>query len=200
MPKSRTPLQPPAVYVFRDSDLQKIKVGNGTDLYALRIEDVNKVGRIGDQLDPNEVGLRFRLPYPDEDEVLPGDYIIQKRGLLLQFPNIDSTTGYDYYSPEYLKDDPRNGTMTIHDGKSGLMFDVKCHHGSKLPEGSKEISVEQEYPAGAIQLISVKRTADGVIPIVRCRHCDLLWREDWDNVLPFVEDDRLRQKLSVHRK
>jgi len=132
--------------------------------------------------------------------VYPGDYIIQKRGLLLRRLNIDSSTGYEYYSPEYLKDDTRNGTMTIHDGKSGLRINVKCHHGAMLPRGSKEIEVEQEHPAGALQLISVKRMTKGVIPIVRCRHCGLLWREDWDSVLPFVEDHMLRQKLSWHRR
>lgn len=77
--------------------------------------------------------------------------------------------------------------MTIRDGKSGIRFDVRCHHGAGLPAGSDEIEVEQEH-LGALVLISVKRMADGVIPIVSCRHCGLLWRETWDSVLPFVED------------
>jgi len=70
-PKGSITVKLPDVYVFRNFDLKKIKVGNGIDLHALRIEDVNKVGRIGDQLDPKKVGLLFRLPYPDEDRVYP---------------------------------------------------------------------------------------------------------------------------------
>ena len=202
MPKRKASISSslPDVYVFRNSDLQKIKVGNGIDFYALRIEDVDRVGRIGNQLDPKKVGLRFRLPYLDEDDVLPGDYVIQKRGLILQRPCGNSTSGYEYFSPLYLKDDKRAGTMTIRDGKSGIRFDVRCHHGAGLPAGSDEIEVEQEHPSGALVLISVKRMADGVIPIVRCRHCGLLWRETWDCVLPFVEDGRLHLRLSLHRR
>ena len=57
-------------YCTRLADKQSVKMGTCADMYYLRFEDMADV-------EPEEgstFGTRFRLPWPDEDHHLPGDY------------------------------------------------------------------------------------------------------------------------------
>ena len=57
-------------YCYRLADRQSVKMGTCADMYYLRFEDMADV-------EPEEgstFGTRFRLPWPDEDHHLPGDY------------------------------------------------------------------------------------------------------------------------------
>jgi len=56
----------------------EIKIGTCEDMYYLRFEDRYKVRHLPGNVDPNKdseaAHLRFRLPFPDEDHILPGGY------------------------------------------------------------------------------------------------------------------------------
>ena len=57
-------------YALRKSDRQSIKIGTCDDMYYLRYEDQDKVVPESG----SDFGTRWRIPFPDEDHILPGDY------------------------------------------------------------------------------------------------------------------------------
>lgn len=61
----------------------RIKVGTCEDMYYLRASQAWLVRRDCGSLDPRDesIPLRFRFPFPDEDDVRPGDFEDYKRKL-----------------------------------------------------------------------------------------------------------------------
>ena len=55
---------------YAKHDGHEVKIGTCEDMYYLRLEDCRKVQPIPNSLNPATCeGLRFRLPFPDEDNV-----------------------------------------------------------------------------------------------------------------------------------
>jgi hypothetical protein len=166
---------------------EQIKIGTCENMYYLRIEDVHRVRKdvysLNAQTEPD---LRFRLPYPDEDSLEPGSYGDYSR-----------TYPLHGYSPEWLDEADVGGYQLRHE--SGLLLNVPCHHGRKLPEVGPGMSAHWNGKGHFLELAFVKRTASGeVLPIVRCRACGDMWRDSWENVLPFILDETLRDRLAKH--
>ena len=57
-------------YCTRLADKQFVKMGTCAHMYYLRFEDMSDV----EPEDGSSFGSYFRLPWPDEDHHLPGDY------------------------------------------------------------------------------------------------------------------------------
>ena len=179
---------------YQDED---IKIGTCENMYYLRIEDVHKVEPIAGNVDPRtDNDLRFRLPFPDEDANGPGtgDYNrgvrlfrIEGEGMFRQ--TID-------YRPEWLQEADPGSLQLSH--PSGLLLSVPCHHGDRLPDLGEGARAHWNGKSHSLELYMVKRTREGVFPIVRCRHCGDMWRVDWAEVLPYVHDEVLRERLEKH--
>lgn len=159
-------------YAIRKSDRTEIKIGTCEDMYYLRYEDREKVSPREGSLDPAIIdGLRFRVPFPDEDEVLPGEYDIYNRGLRLYQtvnPGTPSAWHQDFADESTLKSP---GTIQLRHEASGLLLNVPCYHGIKLPEVGASMKAFWNGKGHSFELSSVKATADGLYPVVRCRHC-----------------------------
>ena len=110
-------------YAIRKSDGQKIKIGTCEEMYYLRYSDRDKVNALSGNVDPmdeKEVQeLRWRLPFPDEDGIKPGEYRDYDRAVPLHGFNPGNA------------DDPG---MFRARSKYGLFVDLPCHHGEALPE------------------------------------------------------------------
>lgn len=171
----------------RNSDNVEVKIGTCSDMYYLRHEDLNAVTPAASQ-----PGLRFRLPFPDEDEVRIGEYAEFNRGTRLW----DDSSRADYV-PAWLSE-AAPGRLQMHHSQSGLLLSVPCHHGTRLPDLGPNATVHWNGKGHSIELSSVKTTDNGVVPVVRCRHCDSAWSTSWDDVLPFVFDDALKARLATH--
>lgn len=147
-----------------------------------------------------ETGLRFRLPYPDEDECLPGEYTDWNRGLRLYRVIKEGARPFtEDYAPDWLAT-ADSGSIHLRHEASGLSVSVPCHHGHRLPEIGPNARAIWNGKGHSIELVYVKRTVDGVVPVLRCRHCGNLWRDTWENVLPFVPGETLRNRLARHQK
>lgn len=187
-------------YAIRRSDGQKIKIGTCENLFYLRIEDADQVEWLpGNVHAGKDTGLRFRLPYPDEDHLGPGEYEDFRRGLRLYRTLVEDEREWtEDYAPPYVAEDPRPGYFQMHHQPSGLLLSVPCHHGTRLPDLGPHARVHWNGKGHSIELYAVKREAAGVVPIIRCRHCGNLWRDTWANVLPFVPGETLRARLAKH--
>ena len=169
---------------------EKIKMGTLENMYYLRVEDRGRVRPLPGSLDPaTENGLRFRLPFPDEDDAGPGCYGSAFRGYRLYKTETDHLgRGYAVdFNPDGAE--KNTGTVQLHH-ESGLLVGVTCYHGLRLPEGGGDFhSPGWNGKSWAFELAFVKKEADGVWPVVRCRFCSTMWRHEWADVLPYVQDD-----------
>lgn len=169
----------------------EIKVGTCESFYDMRHSDINRV--TGFPIE-NVVGIRFRLPWPDEDHLSPGEYG-DFRGLRL-FKH-QGEGRYIDYSPDGLASASPGWIQFTH--ASGLLFSVPCHHGHKLPDLGRDVIVHWNGKSHSLELIAVKVLEHGQLaPIVWCRHCKNMWQSDWDEVMPWVKDPAMRQRLSLY--
>lgn len=184
-------------YAKRKSDGVEIKIGTCEDMYYIRYEDRNKVIKLPNSLDAaTEMDLRWRLPFPDEDNIAPGEYSDYKRGLRL-FKLYSDPQGRECVQDfTYGLDNP--GSIQLHHADSGLLLNVPCYHGMKLPEVGPGMTAFWNGKGHAFELSSIKNTAEGVLPIVCCRHCGEAWRLAWADVLPYVQDAEMRARLTKY--
>jgi hypothetical protein len=165
-----------------------VKIGTCENMYYLRWEDKNKV-------EPEEgsgYGTRYRLPFPDEDILRPGEYKDSFRGYPLPYEFEDTL---DAESREYMIRDP--GTIQLTQ-TLGLLINVPCYHALKLPDlGDARIFWNGKALHFELSMIREdKATPDRLLhPVVRCKACSNEWRASWSNVLPFIHDKELKKRL-----
>lgn len=179
---------------------QDIKIGTCESMYYLRFEDRHAVEYIPGNINPTrDYDLRWRLPFPDEDGMPPGSYEDYSRGVRL-FRRVELNgreTLEDFTMPEAVA---FPGNLQLRHDQSGLLVNVQCFHGLQLPDVGQHARAFWNGKGHSFELVAVKNTREGVLPIVRCRHCGEMWRSSWDEVLPFVYDETLRARLAAHAK
>ena len=184
-------------FATRISDGQEVKIGTCESMYYLRFEDRFKVRALSNNVDPvKDAGeLKFRVPFPDEDQIEPGgEYKDYRRGYRLyrqvseQYGNRIEKHCEDFSDPS-LCEDP--GTMQLHND-SGLLLNVKCYHGEKLPAASDDVKPFWNGKSWFLELNQLRPVAqaDGslaVFPVVHCRFCDKAWRYTWADLWPYID-------------
>lgn len=174
-------------YAIRKSDNQEIKIGTCENMYYLRYSDRDKVRRKNDNnLDPNDdqivSELRFRLPFPDEDHIKPGDYEpFRKEDVLL-------------YGYEPKNENP--GTLQLHT-KYGMLLNVPCYHGEKLPENIGDIKAFWNGKCPGYSLKYLKFINGEPWGVYGCIECREEWRAPLKELVPFIggHDAELRNRL-----
>jgi hypothetical protein len=187
-------------YAKRKSDGVEVKIGTCESMYYLRYEDRAKVAKLPNSLDPaaeNGKGLFFRLPFPDEDDTPIGQYEDFNRGLRL-YQTVNAGTASSWmqdFSDDSTIEDP--GIMQLHHGASGLLLNVPCYHGAKLPQVVSPMQAFWNGKGHSFELAHIKPTDEGVKPVVRCRHCGHMWRYQWSDVWDYLQPE-MRQRLAVY--
>ena len=175
-------------YARRKSDKVEVKIGVCEKMYYLRHENRNDVTPLPHSVNPGkELGLIYRLPFPDEDKVAIGEYQEHNRGI--ELINFNLAIDFDDTGTIHLRHD------------SGILVNVSCHHGNRLPEVAGEAKAfwNGKDPTN-FKLIGVKSTAAGLLPVVECKWCRFMWSiTEWENVLPSVSDKELRARLEFYQ-
>lgn len=177
----------------RKSDRERVKIGTCESMYYLRWDDIDKVEI---DYDLREPGLSFRLPFPDEDDQLPGQYEIYERGYrLLPYQDDGHTVAFE--AGESIA---YPGLVQLYHSGSGLLVNAQCFHGLRLPEGSEELRACWNGKDPYVwELVRVKNhPGQGLMPLIRCRHCGQLFRSTWANVLPHIKESILRDRLTSY--
>jgi hypothetical protein len=177
-------------YAIRKSDGEEIKIGTLEEMYYIRYEDQSKV-----TLKPNNrFGYRWRLPFPDEDNLQPGDYKQHNRRCRL-YKARDDKKGYDDFTDESKVSE--NGLVQL-THECGLLINVPCFHGIKLPEVTDPMSIFWNSKSWFFELRFIRSTEEGLFPVVGCRFCQQQWRYSWDQILPYVQDKELKKRLELY--
>lgn len=170
-----------------------VKIGTCERMYYLRWDDRHRVSPEEHSVNPaTQAGLFFRLPFPDEDGIQPGGaYKDYQRGYRM-----------GDWEPDDFADYPASSMQVSHP-ESGLVLNVPCHHGAKLPEVGPEIHVFWNGKNHALELCAVKAMPGGTLrPVYRCRFCGAMWSCDWEDILLYCGSDpemlrRLKQYATV---
>ena len=185
-------------HAMRTSDGQRVKIGTCELMYYLRYEDRNKV-----ETPAQYDNCFWRLPFPDEDDVQIGEYQPFYRGLRLfktELNHRQEEVYVEFKDPSTADD---SGVLQIRHPEAGLLVSVRCYHGNKLPESTKEVRFGWNGKAQHLELAFVKNhkvelEPEVVLPVVRCRFCRHMWRYSWDEILPYVSDSKLRERLKAY--
>jgi hypothetical protein len=180
---------------------EKIKIGTCESMYYLRFEDRSRVTKLPNNLNPStEAGLFFRLPFPDEDEIGPGSYPNHNRGYRIGRREQDGTSSPSYWNDWRPEDtsDMAPGLIQLHH-ESGLLLNVQCHHGVKLPEVQGDAKAFWNGKGWHFELSSVKHLGGVLKPVFHCRWCQSMWSCDWEDVLPFCGlDAEMLKRLEAY--
>lgn len=187
-------------YAIRKSDRQRIKIGTCSDMFYIRYGDRDKVIAEHNSVDiaRHPENLRFRLPFPDEDRIFPGDYENYNRALRL-YRTMPGTTE-NFIDSESAA---QPGTIQL-THKSGLLLNVPCYHGGRLPDVAPQMKAFWNGGSGYFLALSALRTikADNgtieVWPIVQCIHCGEMWRKQWAEIWDFIEEP-MQKRLAIYR-
>ena len=104
---------------------------------------------------------------------------------------------YEYFEFDNITESDA-GTVQLHH-ENGYLLNVKCYHGQKLPEGGGGVRVawNGKTPIN-YELKSIKLTEDGMKAIVGCRWCSEKWRLDLGEVLEYIPDEKLRERIRLY--
>jgi len=173
----------------------RIKIGMCESMYYLRYEDRKKVIPESGSINPRiEKDCFWRLPYPDEDHLHPGQYHVYNRGFGLHKKDKE---GYwiNFSNPETIQ---YPGTIQLKHENSGLLVNMPCYHGERLPNPPPEGKVFWNGKGWSFELAFIKNTDEGVFPIVRCRHCGQMWSYGWKEILPYIQDPKLKDRFEQY--
>lgn len=172
---------------------QNIKIGYLTNMYYLRYEDAHLVeyfdgGKSKRYDDSKTKGFLFRVPFSDELAMVVGEYGDQyNRGYPL--PNFE------------LDECMRNtlGMLQLEHKEAGVYVNLPCCHGGELVDCGGSKPFYNGRAGWYIELAFIKHHDDGLLyPIIKCRFCEKLWRCDWEEVLPFINDDKIKERLQLY--
>lgn len=112
-------------YAVRKADGQRVKIGTCEDLFSLRYDQIDRIdGSAWEDTDPRTClgAVRFRFPWPDEDDVRPGDFGDSDRdlGLYVKAPEgvkhglVQFTARNGYLASLPCPEDPAYEGPTVH--------------------------------------------------------------------------------------
>ncbi len=178
-------------YATRKADKHDIKIGTCEQMYYIRYEDRNQVAPLEGSLDcAKEDGLYWRLPVKEEDGILPGNYESMYAEQRLCKYDAKRETIIDFKFPESAKNP---GSIPLAH-ENGLRISVPCLHGESLPE-IEGARVGWNGKTHSYVLQSIKNTTDGIKAVVACRHCGNAWRFDIADIIDYVNDPTLKERL-----
>jgi len=173
-------------FAKRKTDGQEIKIGTCETMYYLRYDDRHNVEPVQGSLNPGkEFNLFWRLPFPDEDNIKPGEYKDFERGEILK----------GFKDPETIEDP---GYISLKHWENELRVSLKCYHGEKIPEGNEDLKVFWNSTPDNYELVHIKNTENQMRFVVKCLHCRRMWSYEWHEIEEFIPDGELKNRLKAY--
>ena len=175
-------------YAKRYSDGQEVKIGTCHNMYYLRWEDRNKVDYQYDISCHN-----WRLPLPDEDGFLPGSY------------STFESWKTDWHARLWngmekgIVDDPEfvnnPGSVQLRVDSLGMLVNVKCYHGTQLPESNDDVRYAWNGKEFPLRLCCTRNEPDEMYIIVACKACGQRWMYSFKEIERFIISQEMRLRL-----
>ncbi len=135
---------------------RQVKIGTCEDLYYLRADQVGRID--GYTFNPETLAaVRFRFPFPDEDDVAPGGFDPYDRGLTL----------WGFEQPAEIE----HGTVQF-TARNGYLTSLQCPEG---PE-PQPFHIHRNGYGGPAALIQQAWRGGRMVGVARCNGCRRVYR------------------------
>jgi hypothetical protein len=152
-------------YATRKSDGQDVKIGTCEDMYYLRWDQAHLVRANAGSVDPIEYKneLRFRFPFPNEDDVRPGEFEDFERGIAVW--GVEPPEGVEHYKVQFV-------------ASAGYNVMLPCPEGPGQVEG---VSPHRNGFRGAVLITQQRWWNEQLITVCECGGCGAKYRieETW---------------------
>lgn len=178
-------------YARRISDGQRIKVGTCGAMYYCRWEQANEIT----DCDFSKSKCAWRIPLPSEDGIKPGEF---DSGLLMKDGSIpyDLMLYCDNFSDEMQEGFASStGIAQAYVEKLGMLINITCHHGIKLPQGTKELSAHWNGKRDALYLCFLENDDKELLVGIGCSACGSRWTAPFNEIEPFIRSIDMKMRL-----
>ena len=164
-----------------------IKIGTCTSMYYCRYDQVSEI-KYGDMCH----GLCWRIPAFEEDGIQPGDYtfgaLVETLGPLrsIRLKNIDEEFDGITQTP---------GLIQLRNDRSGMVVNVKCYHGRKLPESDGDFKAFYNGKRETLHLQALKNCKDDLRVVFACSACGSAWNCSFEEIYLNIADVRMLFRL-----
>lgn len=181
-------------YAKRKIDGVDVKIGTCKSMYYCRYEQRNDV------VYPYDTdNFYWRIPTPDEDGTLPGDYnysLLREDGYIPWKLMIDTSK----FSNDDIADMQQIGIIQLKEPKMGLLVNIRCPHGFpmeqfKINKEGTIISMGYNGHQDTLYLKGLKNEPSELKVLVECSACGHMWSFSFNEIEPAIESIWMRLRL-----
>lgn len=181
-------------YATRKIDNKEFKIGTCEDMFKCRYDQLGEITY--PYMSDN---LCWRIPTPDEDGTLPGDYnysLLQEDGYIPWKLRIDTSK----FSNDDIAGMKQQGFFQLREPKMGLLINIRCPHGFPMEQfkQNKEgdiISMGYNGHQDTLYLKGLKNEPTELKVLVECSACESMWSLSFNEIEPAIESIWMRLRL-----
>lgn len=177
-------------YARRKIDGQEVKIGTCNRMYYCRYDQKNEI-----DYPYNSDNLIWRIPNPDEDGTLPGDYnysLLRDDVIVPWKLKLDSSK-LKREDVAILKE---TGTIQLSDKRMGLLVNIRCPHGLPLKqETNTQCSLGYNGHQNTLHLCGLKNTQRELTVVFSCASCGSIWSDSFYELEPLIESIWMKLRL-----
>lgn len=163
---------------------ERVKIGTCEDMYYLRFDQRHSVQPVSDSVDPvrDAAALRFRFPWPSEDDVAPGQF--KDHDHKLRVDGVPAPN-FDHYSVQFKTD-------------GGYLCSLPCPESEEGKAFGEQYKVHRNGFRGAMFLVQQRLWEGALVAVCQCA-CDARFRlPTIGDALPVI--DYFRQAAEEKRE
>ena len=179
-------------YATRKSDGKRIKIGTCGAMYYCRWEQANEIT----DCDFSKEKCAWRIPLPSEDGIKPGDF--KFGGLMMKDGYIpyDLMLHCDKFSEEMKECFASNtGIAQTKVEELGMLINATCHHGIRLPQGTKELKACWSGKRDALYLCFLQNDDNELLVGISCAACGKKWAASFYEIEPYIRSLEMKMRL-----
>jgi hypothetical protein len=181
-------------YATRKIDGKEFKIGTCEDMFKCRYDQLGEITY--PYMSDN---LYWRIPTPDEDGILPGDYnysLLQEDGHIPWKLMIDTSK----FGDDDIASLQQTGTIQLKEPRMGLLVNIRCPHGFpmeqfKINKESTIISMGYNGHRDTLYLKGLKNEPSELKVLVECSVCGCMWSFTFNEIEPMIESIWMRLRL-----
>lgn len=181
-------------YATRKIDNTEFKIGTCEDMFKCRYDQLGEITY--PYMSDN---LYWRIPTPDEDGTLPGDYnnsLLRDGGYIPWKLRIDTSK----FSNDDIAGMQQTGTIQLKEPRIGLLVNIRCPHGLpieqfKINKESTVISIGYNGRQDTLYLKGLKNEPSELKVLLECSACRHMWSFSFNEIEPLIESIWMRLRL-----
>lgn len=143
---------------------ERVKIGTCEDMLYLRADQARRVWAQPGNVDPvadADRGIRFRFPWPDEDDIAPGAFDDPFRALVV--PGLEVPEGVEHGLVQFS-------------ATPGYLVSLPCPEGPGILRDGDALRVHRNGFPGAVELVQQRYYEGRLVAVCQCRGCGRAYR------------------------